>query len=309
MGPDDFRISPRLGQIPLYARGENLLGRPFLHAHQDFGNGKEPHGHADEVNPVPEGGNPEGKPDLGGQRIHSHYADRQAEQAHEQRLQQRAAGEVGNGGQAEDHEGEIFRRPEFQGQGNQQGRQEHQTEDTEDSGDERTDGGNPQSGAGLAFPGHLVAVEAGHHRGRLTGNVDQDGSGRSAVHGPVIDGGNDDNRGRRVHAVGHGQKKGYAHHRADAREDPDRGPSQTAEESRKQIHRRQGDGKTQVKVRKDIHPKNTLIREESASQGKNALRKRHLEESRKKPVRAKDRCQGKSDRKPPRAPPVKLEEK
>ena len=42
-------------------------------------------------------------------------------------------------------------------------RQERQPDDGHRAADERTDGGHPQGGAGLALSGHLVAVEDGDH--------------------------------------------------------------------------------------------------------------------------------------------------
>ena len=77
--------------------------------------------------------------------------------------------------------------PNFRREFGQRGRHQHQTDDAEAPPDERAQGRHPQRRPGPALAGHLIAVEAGHHAGRFPGDVQQDGGGGTAVHGPIID--------------------------------------------------------------------------------------------------------------------------
>ncbi len=85
--------------------------------------------------------------------------------------------------------------PNFSATGYQRGREDLQGDDPQRPGDERPKGGDPESRAGPALPGHLVAVEAGDDRGGLARDVDQDGGGGAAVISPVVDAGQHDNGG------------------------------------------------------------------------------------------------------------------
>ena len=130
----------------------------------------------------------------------------------------------------------------------QRRRQEHQANHAQGPGDEGADGRNPQRRAGPALPGHLVAVQAGHDRGGFARKVHQDGGGRAAVHGPVIDAGQHDDGGGGIHAEGEGNEHGRPGHRPDAGQDPDDRPHGHAEKAEEEIDGRNDRNKTRNQV-------------------------------------------------------------
>ena len=97
------------------------------------------------------------------------------------------------------------------------------------AGEERADGRDRERRPGAALARHLIAVDAGHDRGGLARQVDQDGGGRAAVLRAVIDAGEHDQRADRRHAVGDRQQHRDGGERADARQHAD----QRAHQSRR----------------------------------------------------------------------------
>ena len=114
-------------------------------------------------------------------------------------------------------------------------------------------GGNPQGRAGPSLAGHLVAVQAGNHRGGLSWDVNQDGSGGSAVHGPIIDPGQHDDRRNRGNMKGAGQEQGHGGHRAQPGQNPDQRADQDPDETEEKVHRLQGHLKAQDHIGRKIH--------------------------------------------------------
>src|SRR5262249_38309424 len=55
------------------------------------------------------------------------------------------------------------------------------------AGEEGPNGGDGEPGSGAARGRHLVPVDAGHHRRGLARQIDQDGGGRAAILGAVVD--------------------------------------------------------------------------------------------------------------------------
>ena len=98
----------------------------------------------------------------------------------------------------------------------------------------------PRAGAGPALAGHLVAVQAGDHRGGLPGDVHQDGGGGAAVHGPVIDPGEHDDGGNRGHMKGGGQEQGDGGHRPEPGQDAHQGPDRTPMKQKRRLFRAAG---------------------------------------------------------------------
>ena len=92
----------------------------------------------------------------------------------------------------------------------------------------------PRAGPALPFLGHLMPVQAGDHRGRLTRDIHQDGSGRAAVHGAVIDPGQHDDRGNRGDLEGGGKEQGNGSSRAETGQNthqrPDKNPEETVDQ-------------------------------------------------------------------------------
>src|SRR5262249_13202246 len=73
------------------------------------------------------------------------------------------------------------------------GGREHRTQHhPRGRGKDRAEGGDGERRPRAALPRHLIAVDAGHHRGGLARQVDQDGGGRAAVLRAVIDAGEHD---------------------------------------------------------------------------------------------------------------------
>ena len=125
--------------------------------------------------------------------------------------------------------------PNFRAKLGQRGRHEDQADDAERPGDEGAEGGHAQGRAGPALARHLVAVQAGHDRGGLAGDVHQDGGGRAAVHGPVVDSGqHDDGRDRRD-VEGGRQEQRHGGRRAQARQDADERADQAADEAVEEV--------------------------------------------------------------------------
>src|SRR5262245_20328248 len=89
--------------------------------------------------------------------------------------------------------------------------------------------------AGPALPRHLVAVDAGHHRGRLTGNVDEDRRRGAAVHRAVIDARHHDDGRRRRHREGGRQQQRHGGDRAQPGQHADQRADEDAEETGEQV--------------------------------------------------------------------------
>ena len=113
-------------------------------------------------------------------------------------------------------------------------------EDADRAGNKGAEGGNPQGRAGPALAGHLIAVQAGDHRGGLPGNVHQDGSGGAAVHGPVINSGKHDDGGNRGHMKSRRQQKGDGRHGPEPRQDAHQGPDEDPDKAEQKVARAAG---------------------------------------------------------------------
>src|SRR5712671_5604167 len=122
----------------------------------------------------------------------------------------------------------------------------------------------PSAGAALAR--HLVAVDAGHHRGGLARQVDQDRGGRAAILGAVEDAGEHDQAGHRLEIEGERQQHRDRGDRADAGQHPDQGADQAADEREAEIDRRARDAEAEDDVVEQIHV-TTPARSRSAAQG------------------------------------------
>ena len=134
------------------------------------------------------------------------------------------------GDQAEHHQREVLGRAELErdlGERRREGRDDHRRER---AGDERAEGRDGERRAGAALARHLVAVDAGHHRRRLAGQVDQDRGRRAAVLRAVVDAGQHDQRGHRRQRVGDRQQHRDRRHRPDAGQHADQRAEQHAEE-------------------------------------------------------------------------------
>ena len=116
------------------------------------------------------------------------------------------------------------------------------------AGEERAQAGGGQRGAGAALARHLVAVDRGHHRGRLARHVDQDGGGRAAVLRAVVDAGQHDQRRRRVERVDRRQQHRDRRHRPEAGQHADQRAEQAADEGVQQVLEREGDAEAEPRL-------------------------------------------------------------
>ena len=201
--------------------------------------GEEAHRHHDGVDAVQELGDAQGEARLPGLQVDSDQTQRQAEEQAGKPARERSAQNRGHGGQRQDHEREILGRPEQQGQLDQHRGHEGERQGGDGAGDEGADGGRRQSLGAAALPCHLVAVDRGHDRARLARRVEQDGGGRAAIHGPVIDAAEHDEGGGGVELARDRQEQRHGERRPDPRQDADRGADRDAQGRPEEVHRRQ----------------------------------------------------------------------
>ena len=96
--------------------------------------------------------------------------------------------------------------------------------------------GPPRPALAILLPSSAVAMEA-----LSPGRVDQDRGGRAAIHAAVIDAREHDDRAARIELEGDRQQQCDRQRRADARQHPDGGAEQHADEREQQVHRLDGD--------------------------------------------------------------------
>ena len=103
------------------------------------------------------------------------------------------------------------------------------------AGDERTDGAHGQRRTGPPLLGHLVAVDAGDHGGGLARDVQENGGGGAAVHGPVIDSGEHDDGRSRIEAEGRRDEESDAGDGPESRQDADQGADDRPDQAVEQV--------------------------------------------------------------------------
>jgi hypothetical protein len=183
----------------------------------DLAHAEQADRHHREFQAVRERGETERETCAAGIAVGTDEPEQEAEDDHGHGLEHRAMGEHDRGYEAEQHEREIFRRAERLADLGER-RREHDDHDRGDRpGKERGKRGDRERGAGASLPRHLMAVDAGDDRGGLTGKVDQDGRGRSAVLRAVENTGEHDKAGDRLDVESERQQ-----HR-DGRDWPDAG--------------------------------------------------------------------------------------
>ena len=195
--PHAPEILLRRHQTPDLA-GEHLARFLGFEVGDDLGDAEQAHGHADEADPVGEFQNAEREAQHARVDVGADQAEQQAEQHHRNRLEQRAVRQDDGSHQAEHHQREVLGGAELQRDFGQR-RGEHRHDHGGDAaGEERTDRRGRERRTRPALTRHLVAIEAGHDRGRLARDVDQDRRRRAAVLRAVIDAGEHDQRGDRA---------------------------------------------------------------------------------------------------------------
>ncbi|MPL80556.1 hypothetical protein SDC9_26457 [bioreactor metagenome] len=174
-------------------------------------------------------------------------------------------------GEGQREEGEILVRPEQERDLHQLRGEQDQPPGGEERADEGGDARQRQRLAGAAGLGHRIAVETGHHRRLVARDVEQDRADAPAIHRPVIDRGQQDQRRRGAKAEGEGERnedrdavrgpkpRQRAHDRAKRR----------AEKGERQILPGDRDRETVGKVGKRVH--------DLSSEAKRAARERQPE--------------------------------
>ena len=219
----------------------------------DLGDAEQAHGDRREVDAVAELGDVEGEALRAGVDVGADQAEQQAEEDHGDRLDHRAAGQHHGGDQAQRHQRAIVGRAELLRHARQRLGEQHDDDRADRAGEERADRRDRQRRAGAALARHLVAVEAGHHRGGLARQVDQDRRRRAAVLRAVVDAGQHDQRRGRRQVEGDRQQHGDGRHRADAGQHADQRADHAAEQGIEQVLEADGDSESEKEVVQEIH--------------------------------------------------------
>ena len=95
-----------------------------------------------------------------------------------------------------------------------------------------------------ALFGHLVAVKTSDHRGRLSGDIDQDGGDGPSIHGAVVNGGQHDDGADGVQIEGDGDQNRGSGGRSQPRQNADQGAEDAADQGEHQVDRQSGNGKS-----------------------------------------------------------------
>ena len=98
---------------------------------------------------------------------------------------------------------------------------------------------------GLPRARHRVAIERGHERRFVARDVEQNRRDAAAVHGAVVDAGEQDERGRgpQAQAEDHGNQNGHAVGWAEAGQGADQGAQKAADQGQQQVLPGEGNGK------------------------------------------------------------------
>ena len=163
--------------------------------------------------------------------------ERQPEQQADDAAQQRCAEQCRDCREGEDHQREIFRRAEEQGELDEERRQEGDGDRAEGARHEGADRGGRKRRGAAALPGHEIALDRRHDRPGFARRIEQDRGRRAAIHGAVIEAGEHDEGAGRIELCGNRQKQGDGQRRPDAGKDADRRAERHADQAPEQIDR------------------------------------------------------------------------
>jgi hypothetical protein len=208
----------------VHVLGEDLavLGRA-AQVGGDLGEAEDAHRDRDEVDAVGQLGNVEAVTRHAGDDVGVDLTEQQAEDDHAQRLDQRARRQHHGADQAQHHQAEVFGRAELERQLGQRRREGRDDQRAHAAGEERSQPGRGQRRPGSALACHRVAVDRGDHRRGLARQVDQDRGGRAAVLRTVVDAGQHDQRRRGIQRVDRRQQHRDRGGRPETRQHADRG--------------------------------------------------------------------------------------
>jgi hypothetical protein len=227
-------------EIRLY----DLQGRTRFEVFDHLAQAEHPDGDRKKVDAVEEFLETEGEPRLAGHDILSHHGQHQPQAGGDQTADDRFASKGDYQAQSHDHEGKIFGGSQHQGRVRKRRSESYEPDHACRAADERADRRDPQSDAGLALPGHRIAVEHRHHRCGLARYAHQDRGDRTAVLCPVKDAGEHDQRRHGFHLERRRQEDSAGARRADARKRAHRCADDNANGAKKQVDGRQGNGQS-----------------------------------------------------------------
>ncbi len=242
------------------ARGDDVLHRVGAWRRQDFAEPEQPDRDRHNANTIAQFRKIEAIAEMAGHIVNADHAKQQPEASHQQCPDQRGRRHIGKENEAEHEKGGVFRRSKPHGERCERRRDNSKHQHAERAADPRANRCNAKRGAGAAFLGHGIAVDAGHHRRCLAGNAHQDRCGGAAILRAVIDTGEHDDRLRGVQTEGHRQQDGDARERTDARQHADERANQATEKRVPRVGRQQGDREAEIQTMKSCFHGNPRIR-------------------------------------------------
>nr|P70796.1 RecName: Full=Uncharacterized 31.6 kDa protein in TAR-I ttuC' 3'region; AltName: Full=ORFZ4 [Agrobacterium vitis]AAB61632.1 unknown [Agrobacterium vitis] len=204
---------------------------------EDLGDAEHANRDGDEIDAFGKFHLSEGEPFLAGIDVLPDRAEKQAHDDHPERLQNRSVRQRNGDKKTEHDQCEIFRCSELQRHRGERRSGNCQQQGRHATGEERAECGRRQRLSGSALAGHLVAIDRRHGRRTLSWQVDQNGRGRAAILGTIIDARQHDQRGDRRKGEGDRQKHGDRRGRPDARKNADQRPQQDADEAPDDVDR------------------------------------------------------------------------
>ena len=150
---------------------------------------------------------------------------------------------------AKHHQREIFGRPELESEVHHRLGQEREPDGADGAGHERADGGGGEAAPARPRRAILFPSMRGDDGGALARRVHQDRGGGSAVHGAVVDAGEQDEGGGGIDLVGERQQQGDGERRPQPRQHADGGADRDADQAPHQIVGRQRHGKAGRELR------------------------------------------------------------
>ena len=157
-------------------------------------------------------------------RIGADHRQHHAEAGGGQPAQRRIAGQHRDHGNAEHGDAEKLGRADVENDRAQDRQRDRHQRRAEQSADQRRHIGGAERAAGLAAPGHRIAVERRRRGSRMARRAEQDRGNRIGRRGRRAEPEQQRERGRRIEIVGERQQQRRAGDAADARQDAERQP-------------------------------------------------------------------------------------
>src|SRR5690606_37864766 len=157
--------------------------------------------------------------------VDAHAGQQQANQYRDPGLHRFVTGHASQTDHGEDHQHEVFGRPEGNRPARQQGGKDHHADGGDEATDERTPGGNRQGDTRLALPRQRITIQGGHDRRGFAGDVQQNRGNPSAILTTQVDRCEQNQRRIRRQAESESDRNQQRHaiDRPQARQQPDDG--------------------------------------------------------------------------------------